>query len=211
MTAETAIFIIEILGTISFASSGAVLAIKKRMDLFGVCTLGIVTAVGGGLFRDIVLGNVPPAMFIHPIYTIVAVITTLVVFLSVRLFRNRMSSQILVFYETVMMILDTAGLGIFSVMGVNTAYRMHYRNLFLLVFVGMMTGVGGGLVRDLLAQEKPYILTKDVYAVASILGALTCAVLIRHTSPLVAMVSGAAVVYVIRALAVRFKWNLPHA
>ncbi len=211
MTAETAIFIIEILGTISFASSGAVLAIKKRMDLFGVVTLGIITAVGGGLCRDIVLGNVPPAMFIHPIYTIVAVITSLVIFFAFRIFKNRMSSQLVLLYENVMMVLDTAGLGIFSVMGVNTAYRMHYRNLFLLVFVGMLTGVGGGLVRDLLAQEKPYILTKDVYAVASILGALTCAILIRRTSPLMAMIAGATVVYVIRALAVRFKWNLPVA
>lgn len=208
---ELAIFFFEITGTVAFASSGAVLAIKKRMDLFGVCTLGIVTAVGGGLCRDLVLGNIPPTMFVKPVYTMVAVATSLVIFCFVSIFKHRLSSQLLYFYEKIMQFFDTAGLGIFSVMGVNTAHQMGYTNMFLLIFVGMLTGVGGGLIRDLLAQEKPYILTKDVYAVASILGAAVCTLFLARTNTLFAMIVGAAVVCIVRALAVHFKWNLPIA
>ena len=190
---EMAIFCFEIAGTVAFASSGAVLAIKKRMDLFGVCTLGIVTAVGGGLCRDLVLGNIPPTMFVKPVYTLVAVITSIIIFCFVAIFKSRMSSQLLYLYEKIMQFFDTIGLGIFSVTGVNTAFQMGYKNTFLLIFVGMLTGVGGGLVRDLLAQQKPYILTKDVYAVASILGACVCSFLLTKNT-LFAMVLGASVV-----------------
>ncbi|MDO4960598.1 MAG: trimeric intracellular cation channel family protein [Eubacteriales bacterium] len=203
------IFIMEIIGTIAFASSGALLGIRKRMDVFGVCVLGVITAVGGGLTRDVILGITPPGMFQNPVYTATAMAVSLILFISNYKGRDKTGEKRLVIYDKVMTVFDAIGLGIFTVVGINTAVDAGYNQLFLLTFVGVITGVGGGLLRDIMAQEKPYILTKHVYACASIAGALACAFLIRMMNRLPATVIGAAVVISIRMLAAHYHWNLP--
>ena len=127
---QTFAFILEILGTIAFAVSGAMVALKKNMDIFGVVILGIVTAVGGGATRDIVLGITPPTMFEKPIYAIIATVASVIVFLpSIRrqLTRNQKV------YELTMRIMDSAGLGLFTVMGIDKAHSVGEYNLFLLI------------------------------------------------------------------------------
>ena len=201
-------FILEIIGTIAFAISGAMVALKKNMDIFGVAILGIVTAVGGGAVRDIVLGITPPTMFQKPVYAIVATAVSVIVFIPAI---RRLLTRNHRLYELMMRVMDALGLGIFTVMGIDRAHGVGEYNLFLLVFVGVITGVGGGLMRDILAGNTPYIFVKHVYASASIAGALVCALLWKPIGAAVSMFLGAVLVVVIRLLAAHYKWSLPHA
>lgn len=206
---ETFILILELAGTMAFAASGAITALKKGMDLFGVCILGLTTAVGGGVIRDVILGNTPPATFLNPIYASVALVTSLVLFLP-RIRHLLMRDQRL--YDLSMLILDSLGLGIFTVVGIRIAWRsMAEPPLFLLVFVGVVTGVGGGVLRDVMAGDTPYIFVKHIYACASLAGALACAILWRPAGEVAAILTGAGVVVFIRFLSAHYRWNLPRA
>ena len=206
---ETFILILELAGTMAFAASGAITALKKGMDLFGVCILGLTTAVGGGVIRYVILGNTPPATFLNPIYASVALVTSLVLFLP-RIRHLLMWDQRL--YDLSMLILDSLGLGIFTVVGIRIAWRSTAEpTLFLLVFVGVVTGVGGGVLRDVMAGDTPYIFVKHIYACASLAGALVCTVLWRPAGEVAAILAGAGVVVLIRFLSAHYRWNLPRA
>ena len=206
---ESFILILELAGTMAFSASGAMTGLQKNMDVFGVCTLGLTTAVGGGVIRGLILGNTPPATFQNPIYAAVALLTALVLFLP-KVRHLLMHDQAL--YDLSMLVLDSAGLGIFTVMGIRIAYAHASRpSLFLLVFVGVVTGVGGGLLRDMMAGNTPYIFVKHIYACASLAGALLCALLWRPAGELPAMLAGLGTVVLIRSLSAHFRWNLPKA
>lgn len=203
-------FALEIVGTVAFASSGAMVGIEKNMDVFGVNVLGVVTAVGGGMVRDLILGITPPNMFRNSIYTMVALLTCCILFFIVYLNKQILSSQFRAAYDKVMMMFDAVGLGIFTVVGVNTAIKAGYKDqAFLLIFVGMITGVGGGLMRDVMAGVTPYILVKHIYACASMIGAILCAALYWKLGEIPAMFLSAFVVMLIRFLAAKYRWNLP--
>ena len=203
------IFVVNLLGTIAFAASGAMTGLRKNMDLFGVCILGLTTAVGGGVIRDVILGSTPPATFQDPIYATAAIATSLVLFLP-RVRRLLTRNQPL--YDLAMLAMDTLGLGIFTVMGVQIAYtHVAEPTVFLLVFVGVVTGVGGGVLRDMMAGDTPYIFVKHVYASASLAGALACALLWLPGLELYAMGAGAVTVIIIRFLSAYYHWNLPRA
>ncbi len=206
---ETMLLIFELIGTVAFAASGAITGITKKMDILGVATLGIVTAVGGGVIRDIILGITPPATFSNPIYAIVALTVSVIIFIPAVhrfLFKNYR------IYELIMLIMDSVGLGIFTVTGIQTAILSgNDKNIFLLIFVGMVTGIGGGVFRDVLSKHTPYIFKKHFYACASFFGALTCIILWRIAGQQIAFISGAAVVLVLRLLAAHFHWSLPKA
>lgn len=206
---NTVILIIELLGTLSFSASGSLTGIKKNMDIFGVCILALTTAVGGGVIRDLILGNTPPATFQNPIYATVALITALVLFLpKVRRFLMRNTAL----FDLCMFWMDTAGLGLFTVMGIRMAYAHVPRaTLFLLVFVGVITGVGGSVLRDIMAGDTPYIFVKHIYACASLVGALICGLLWHYIGEVPAMLLGAGIVILIRVLSAHFRWNLPRA
>jgi len=200
----------ELAGTIAFACSGAILAIRKRMDLLGICIMGVVTAVGGGMLRDILLGVHPPMMFRHPGFTTVSAVTGILVFIVARWHRKRPDSHRYDLPgERAMFAADTVGLAAFTVSGVAVAREAGYGSVFLLTFLGTLTGTGGGVIRDLLAQEPPYIFTKHVYACASIAGGLLCALLWDAAGELGASAAGAVTVILIRALAAHYRWNLP--
>lgn len=208
---EFIIFIMELLGTIAFASSGAMLGIQRKMDIFGVNVLGVTTAVGGGMIRDLILGINPPMMFQNSVYALVAVAASTVLFIAVYIRRQLFSGSFQVWYDKVMMLCDTVGLGIFTVVGVHSAVNAGFSyNRFLMVFVGVLTGVGGGMMRDIMAGTMPYIFVKHIYAVASLAGALACAFLYPYVPKLAGMVIGAGIVIVIRYLAAHYLWNLPH-
>lgn len=205
---ETLLFIFEIIGTVAFAASGAITALSKKMDVFGVVTLGLVTAVGGGVIRDVILCNTPPVTFRNPVYALVAIAVSIVLFIpAVRrfLFKNHK------LYDTVLLIMDSAGLGIFTVVGIETAAMAGHKSAFLLIFVGMVTGIGGGIIRDVLAGNTPYIFVKHFYACASLIGAIVCVALWRLAYPSVAIALGALIVFVLRILAAHFHWSLPKA
>ncbi len=206
---ETVVLIFEIIGTIAFSLSGAMVGIKKGMDIFGVVILGLTTAVGGGIIRDLLLGLTPPATFQNPLYAIVAVCTAIIIFIPAvrRLFEKRHH-----IYEITLLVMDSLGLGVFTVVGVQIAYAADSGySTFLILFVGVITGVGGGVIRDMAAGNMPYIFVKHFYACASLGGAAIAIVLWDYLpSPLV-MLIGALVVVILRLLAAYFHWSLPKA
>ncbi len=203
------ILIFDIIGTIAFAISGAAVAIEKKMDLLGVTILGIVTAVGGGIIRDITLGITPPLAFRNPRSIIIAMLTALMTFIAVWCYSQHYVGNIKSL-NLVLFISDTVGLGVFTVMGIQTAIeKVNMPSYILLIFVGFITGVGGGVVRDLLAGNIPYIFKKHIYGCATIGGAIVCITLWHYFGKETAMFWGAVMVIWIRVLASHFKWNLP--
>ena len=145
---EWIIFAIELIGTVAFSASGAMVGIECSMDIFGVIVLGVSTAVGGGMVRDVILGKVPSAL-LHPVYVIYAVLAAVLVFCIIYFRRKYLQDGFGEVYDKLMLAMDSVGLGIFSAMGVTKGISCGYiDNTFLLVFLGTMTGVGGGLLRD---------------------------------------------------------------
>lgn len=205
------IHVLELIGTIAFASSGAFMAIKKNMDLFGVNIMALITAVGGGALRDIIIGNLPPMMFRNSIYSIVALLTANIIFLVLYLFRNRkVNEKFTVLYDDVMLYSDAAGLAVFTITGINTGIKEGFSdNGFLLIVMGVITGVGGGIIRDIMANEKPYVLVKHFYACASVSGALVFVLLYKKTEFSVAVSLSFIVTMLLRILAIKYRWNLP--
>ncbi|MBE6991819.1 MAG: trimeric intracellular cation channel family protein [Ruminococcaceae bacterium] len=206
---EIVILIFELIGTVSFAASGAMTGIKKGMDTFGVAILGLCTAVGGGAIRDVVLGITPPTTFVNPVYAVVALLTAVMVFLpGSQRFLKRKSHM----YDRAMFLMDTLGLSIFTVVGIRTAMLQDAAyGVFLLIFVGVITGVGGGILRDVLAGNTPYVFVKHFYACASIIGAVLCILLWNLTGQTIAMTVGATAIVGLRFFAAHYKWSLPKA
>lgn len=202
---------LEIIGTISFAISGSMVAIKKKVDIFGVVFLGITTSFGGGLIRDIILGNFPPAMFNNTINLICAFSSSLLVFIMAFYYKHKyIRKESLI--DNINNVFDAIGLGAFSIIGAQTALEVPYEhNAFLIIGMGMITGMGGGLLRDILVREIPFVLTKRVYAVAALLGASIYYILVTLTYSWIAMIIGVLSTFGIRILSTIFKWDLPKA
>lgn len=200
----------EILGTIAFAASGAMLAIDRGLDLFGVIFLGVITACGGGIMRDVILGILPPNAFIHSVFVVVAAVTSVIVFTFAYWKRAKYWKR----WEQIdqkINLLDAIGLGIFSVVGVNVAMERGFQdNFFLCIMMGMSTGVGGGILRDLLSRTIPAVLHKRIYAVASIVGAAVyCGAIYVGVPRLLSMLCGTVITVIIRILATHYLWDLP--
>lgn len=204
------ISIFEYIGIIAFSVSGTMIAIKQRMDLFGCLFLGATTALGGGAFRDIILGRLPPGMFMHYEYLLLAVCSSLLVFVPAYLFKKKYPTKVELI-ETVNNLFDAVGLGIFTVNGVQISLSQGYgENMVLCVFLGMMTGVGGGLLRDIISNEIPVIFRKHIYAIASLTGAICYFVLHKlQVSGILSTSLGVLVIFSLRLMATRYKWNLP--
>ena len=202
----------EIAGTVAFAVSGAMVSIEKRVDLFGVLFLGMITALGGGATRDVLMGRFPPALFTGAFYVIVAVVTAFFVFvLAWRLKIWYVQREALI--EQINNVFDALGLGVFSVIGAEAAIAAGYAdNGFLVVFMGMTTAIGGGVLRDMLLREIPFVLKKRIYAIAAISGAMVYYLGWFFGLPEeLSLFAGVAVTFVLRLLATVFKWDLPKA
>jgi len=204
------LMILDIIGVISFTISGALVAVRKKMDYLGVCILGIVTAVGGGATRDIIIESNPPVMFRDPLYVSIAFAVANIVFFFLYFHLNGRSKPLVNhIFEKYLFWFDTVGLASFTANGVMVGKTMTDGGIFLCAFLGVLTGVGGGILRDLLANEVPAIFVKHVYAMASIVGAITIC-LLWNVSTILAVTVGIFLVVLIRFLAMHYKWNLPH-
>jgi len=153
-------------GIIAAAISGALLGVKKRLDFFGIIVLGIATALGGGIIRDILIGYTPPVAFRQPVYILVGTFASVLVMLFPKKFAG---------WPNAILFFDAIGLAVFTAVGANIALQQNVSSTFMAVTVGVITGAGGGVVRDIFAQEIPLIFKKEVYATASAVGAFTLA------------------------------------
>ena len=206
------IFVMDLVGTVAFAAAGAMVAIKRNADLFGVLLCGLLTAQGGGAMRDLILGNHPPRMFQNTTDLWVALATATVVFWAVRLLREKVMDQEKTF-DAVLNIMDALGLAVFTVNGMNVALEFGgWDNGVLTVTMGMMTGIGGGILRDVILARMPTVLRKQFYATASLIGGLLYWVFLTGglrnvPSILISMLT----IFALRMLATRYRWNLPKA
>lgn len=194
---------LDLLGTAAFAASGALAAIKREMDLFGVLMLGLVTACGGGTLRDLLLGDTPPFIFKDESYLYLSAAVALVVF-----FLNHH----LDFIRHPLSYFDAVGLGTFVVIGTGKALEFKL-GWFGTVMMGVMTATAGGMIRDLLSAQVPMILQREVYASACLAGG-TALYLFHHYTTIPhawALVISAVLVVIMRLLAIRYNWALPRA
>jgi uncharacterized membrane protein YeiH len=206
---DTFLIIIESICVVAFAISGALVAIDKKMDIFGVTILGLTTSIGGGIIRDLILDITPPMSLRHPRIAIIAIVTSLIFFIP--FIRKKIQEEEKI-YNVLMFITDSLGLGLFTVIGVQTAINNGFAdNYFLQVFVGVLSGVGGGVLRDVLAGNRPYIFIKHFYATAALIGAIVCVVLWNILGSLPSMLISAAIIFILRVLAAHYHWELPKA
>ena len=210
MLTEIILFVLEIAGTVAFAVSGTVVAIKARFDIFGVLVIGCITAVGGGITRDMLIGVTPPAIF-SKIYIVgIACLASLIVFIVAYIKRKKFD-EIRERIEHINNIFDAIGLAAFTVMGTEIAFTKGLsENVFLSITIGVLTGVGGGVLRDILTETPPYIFKKHVYALASIIGSILY-YLIRLWVNDTILPSIVAMIFIIgiRLLATKYRWDLP--
>lgn len=210
---ELILLILEIVGTIAFAVSGAFVAVKAKLDVFGVLIIGCITAVGGGITRDLLIGQTPPAVFSNLYVLLIAVMSSAAVFIIARV----MHRKFLVAYEKIepiQNVFDAFGLAAFSVMGTEIAFVYGLSDNFILaILLGVLTGVGGGVLRDVLTSTTPYIFKKHVYALASMAGAVVyyCLRLLPMEDTFLPSVVAMALVVVLRLLAAKYRWSLPKA
>ena len=214
LNGDTLFFIVEILGTIAFAISGAMIGIDRELDLFGVIFMGCITACGGGILRDVILGQTPPQSFINAVYLSSSAVTSLLVFLYSWRRHKRLTDlhaigSITLDIDMPLNVIDAAGLGIFSVIGVQNTINAGYgENVFFCVFLGACTGVGGGMLRDMMSNATPAIFRKHIYAIASIIGAICYYYLMPYGRGM-AIVVTTVLVIVLRVLASKYRWSLP--
>lgn len=192
--------ILEIIGTIAFAISGALRGIEKRLDIFGVAWLAITTALGGGIFRDLILGQTPPVAFVYPKYTIVAIVVAIITYIF-----NKYVDKL----QPLISLSDAIGLGVFTAMGSNAAINLYGNEPFLVIAMGLMTGVGGGILRDIFVKDIPFVFRKEIYAVACIAGASVFYVIYNYVPVEVGIYICFAVTFIIRMVSIKYNLNLP--
>ena len=199
MVESTFLFIIEVLGTIAFAISGIRLAATKNFDCFGAYTVGLVTAIGGGTMRDILL-DIP--VFWMQTWWYLAV--TALSLATVIVFRNKLVSR-----ERILFLFDSVGLALFCVIGIQKTLATGYP-MWVATIMGVITGAFGGVIRDILINEEPLVFRKDVYATACLAGALVYwVIMILGGSPLLQQITCAIVVIGLRILALKYSLQLP--
>ena len=207
---DIALLVLEIVGTVAFAVSGALVSVKAKLDMLGVVILGCITAVGGGIIRDLIIGRTPPAIFSRSYMILIAVVVSVAVFIFSYV-KRRHFTETRKKIEHINNFFDALGLAAFSVMGTETAFIYGFEDKLLLsVILGVLTGVGGGLVRDVLVNDTPYILKKHVYALVSIFGSLMYYGLrLWLGNSIISITIPVITIVVLRMLAAKYRWSLP--
>jgi uncharacterized membrane protein YeiH len=199
---KTLVLALDLAGTFVFALSGAMTAVKHHLDLFGILVLSLAAATFGGIARDLLIGSVPPAALADWRYIAVPLLAGAIVFFS-----HSATARL----QTPVLILDGAGLALFAVSGALKALAFGLTPLAAII-LGVLTGVGGGIARDILVAEIPTVLRAELYAVAALAGALV--VVVGHGLQLPSVpvaVAGAGLCFGLRFMAVRRGWHLPRA
>lgn len=199
----------EWLGTVAFAMSGALKGLHKQLDLFGIFLLALITAMGGGVLRDVLLGKTPPQMFFSADYVVVSLAVSVAMFYVYKYYHRLLDLG--AWGDWVFCICDAIGLGVFAVIGTQTAMEEGYSsNLFICLFMATITGVGGGVLRDMMCQEIPSVFVRHIYALAAAAGGLLYYILVLiNASEVPAAIISTVFTVSIRVLAKYYRWNLP--
>lgn len=203
--------VFDILGTLAFALSGSLVAISRRMDVFGIFVLAAATAVGGGIVRDLILGHMPPTFFKNSMYFWLIILTMVILIVFLRYINTHLRHRLMRVSVTIYLICDAIGLGSFTITGTLLGCYVYPQYWVLCIFLGLITAVGGGIIRDVLAGRIPATFMQDIYATASLIGALVlyASYVLWDVSIEVSAISCFIVTVGIRLLAIRCHWNLP--
>ncbi|MDF2947221.1 MAG: trimeric intracellular cation channel family protein [Bacillales bacterium] len=188
------------IGIVACGVSGALTGISKNLDLFGVICLGLATSLGGGIVRDILLGETPPVAFINPSFATASFIASIVTWI----FYHKAHK-----IKNIIIITDAIGLGVFTAVGANKAIEHGLDDPFIIVAMGLITGIGGGVLRDVFTREIPFVFQKEIYAIASLIGCIVL-ILTYHVIPsIISLYLCLIVTFVIRIVSVRKNYNFP--
>jgi len=199
--AEVFIYILDLFGTMAFAVTGAFKAIENKADIVGIVILATITGVAGGTIRDIVLGKFPPNSIMDPNYVIITVVTGVVLFFLYSKLKK---------HWNIFLKFDAIGLGVFTVIGATFAYNIFGLNFLAMVLAGMLTAVGGGILRDVFVNQVPIVFVKELYALASFVGVVIFYFILAVGADLyIASIVGIGIVTGLRLVAMKYNWNLP--
>ncbi|HET6640782.1 MAG TPA: trimeric intracellular cation channel family protein [Nitrososphaeraceae archaeon] len=192
---------LDLFGTMAFAVTGAIKAVEHRLDIFGVIVLAAITGLAGGIIRDVLLGRIPPSGISELSYVSIAIVTAVSVFYLYPKFKSQMG---------LFLTFDAVGLGVFTIIGATIALNTYGFNVLLMVFAGMITAIGGGIIRDALVNETPLVFRKELYASISFVGVLLYILLIYEGVNLeISSIICIIFVTFFRIMAIHYKWNLP--
>ena len=201
LSIEFFIYVLDLFGTMAFAVTGAFKAIEHKADIVGIIILATITGVAGGTIREVILGKELPNSLIDPSYVIITVVSAIVIFLL----HSRMKKHWNVFLK-----FDAIGLGVFTVIGATFAYNMFGMNFLVIILSGMLTAIGGGILRDVFVSQTPIVFVKELYASASFIGATGFYLVILLTNDVYAgTISGILLATGLRVIAMKYNWNLP--
>lgn len=190
---------VEIIGTVAFAMSGALLAIQKRLDYYGIASFALITSLGGGILRDILIQEKLPTALTHPLYIFIGLLS---------------AAFVIVFYEKmihfskILQILDAVGLSAFTAIGAGVALVHDLDMPFVIITLAVLTGTGGGVLRDVFATEVPYVFRKEIYAVASLAGASMFIFFYRILDIETALYACFATTLIIRLFSMKFNIHM---
>jgi len=192
---------LDLFGTMAFAVTGAFKAVEHKSDIVGLVILATITGVAGGVLRDLVFGQIPPLAVTNPYYLIITTATGIAIFFLYRALKK---------HWNLFLKFDAIGLGVFTVIGATIAYHLLGLNFLAMAFAGLLTAVGGGILRDVFVNEVPIVFVKELYASASFVGVVIFFGLLAGGIDLnVAAIPSIVVVTGLRLLAMRYNWNLP--
>lgn len=192
---------LDLFGTAAFAATGAFKAVEHKSDIVGIIILATITGVAGGVLRDVVIGRLPPVAISNPLYVGITIAMAVAIFFLYRSFKR---------YEGIILKFDAIGLGVFTVIGASFAYSVFGLNFLAMAFAGLITAVGGGILRDVFVNEVPIVFVKELYASASFAGVVVFfAMLAAGIDINVAAIPCIAIVTALRMLAMKYNWNLP--
>lgn len=197
------IYVFDLFGTMAFAVTGAFKAIEHKSDIVGIIILSIITGVAGGTIRDIIIGKFPPNSISDPSYVMVSVASAIALFFLYPHLKK---------HWNLFLKFDAIGLGVFSITGATFAYNIFGLNFLAMTFAGILSAVGGGILRDAFVNEVPIIFVKELYAAASFVGVVVFFVLLVFGTPLyIASIVGIITITSLRLVAMKYNWNLPRA
>lgn len=198
---EVFIYILDLFGTMAFAVTGAFKAIEHKSDIVGIIILATITGVAGGTIRDIVLGKFPPNSLLDPAYVTITVAIGIVIFFL----HSHLKKHWNVFLK-----FDAIGLGVFTIIGATFAFNIFGLNYLAMVLAGMLTAIGGGILRDVFVNQVPIVFVKELYASASFVGVTIFFVLLMVEVELyAATITGIVITTGMRMVAMKYNWNLP--
>ena len=199
-TTEFFIYILDLFGTIAFAITGAFKAIEKKFDVVGILLLATITGVAGGTIRDVVLGRIPNSI-VDPTYVVVTITSGIIIFFLYSHLKK---------HWNLFLKFDAIGLGVFTIIGATFAYNIFGLNFLAILLAGILTAVGGGILRDIFVNQVPIVFVKEFYLSASFIGIVVFSVILYFTDELYyATIVGIVLTTSLRLIAMKYNWNLP--